>query len=129
MFEPRKWLTYWHAHPYSSLSSRHLRLHCCWLRLSADAPLDSVARFSLQCSVSCGVGTQRRKQVCQRLTAKGRRAPLSEMTCRHLPRPPLVRSCQMPVCSGKYEKSVPLRTCRFCSSCPDGFIFRIATCF
>ncbi|XP_070426084.1 ADAMTS-like protein 3 isoform X1 [Equus przewalskii] len=52
-----------------------------------------------KCSVSCGVGTQRRKQVCQRLTAKGRRAPLSEMTCRHLPRPPLVRSCQMPVCS------------------------------
>ncbi|EPY75049.1 ADAMTS-like 3 isoform 1 [Camelus ferus] len=29
-----------------------------------------------KCSVSCGVGTQRRKQVCQRLTAKGRRVPL-----------------------------------------------------
>ncbi|XP_034880141.1 ADAMTS-like protein 3 isoform X2 [Mirounga leonina] len=51
-----------------------------------------------KCSVSCGVGTQRRKQVCQRLTAKGRRVPLSEMMCRDLPGPPLVRSCQMPAC-------------------------------
>ncbi|XP_060473503.2 ADAMTS-like protein 3 [Panthera onca] len=52
-----------------------------------------------KCSVSCGVGTQRRKQVCQRLTAKGRRVPLSEVMCRDLPGPPLVRSCQMPACS------------------------------
>nr|XP_031296534.1 ADAMTS-like protein 3 isoform X4 [Camelus dromedarius] len=51
-----------------------------------------------KCSVSCGVGTQRRKQVCQRLTAKGRRVPLSEAVCRHLSGPPLVRSCHMPVC-------------------------------
>uniref|UniRef100_A0A4X1UQN3 ADAMTS like 3 n=1 Tax=Sus scrofa TaxID=9823 RepID=A0A4X1UQN3_PIG len=51
-----------------------------------------------KCSVTCGVGTQRRKQVCQRLTAKGRRVPLSETMCRHLPGAPLVRSCQMPVC-------------------------------
>uniref|UniRef100_A0A2K6TZ35 ADAMTS like 3 n=1 Tax=Saimiri boliviensis boliviensis TaxID=39432 RepID=A0A2K6TZ35_SAIBB len=52
-----------------------------------------------KCSVSCGVGIQRRKQVCQRLTAKGRRVPLSEMMCRDLPGLPLVRSCQMPECS------------------------------
>ncbi|EFB22032.1 hypothetical protein PANDA_015887, partial [Ailuropoda melanoleuca] len=52
-----------------------------------------------KCSVSCGVGTQRRKQVCQRLTAKGRRVPLSETMCRDLPGPPLVRSCQMSACS------------------------------
>ncbi|XP_045253340.2 ADAMTS-like protein 3 isoform X4 [Macaca fascicularis] len=52
-----------------------------------------------KCSVSCGVGIQRRKQVCQRLTAKGRLVPLSEMMCRDLPGLPLVRSCQMPECS------------------------------
>lgn len=52
-----------------------------------------------KCSVSCGAGTQRRKQVCQRLTAKGRRIPLSETMCKDLPGPPVVRSCQMPVCS------------------------------
>ncbi|KAB0369057.1 hypothetical protein FD755_019062, partial [Muntiacus reevesi] len=51
-----------------------------------------------KCSVSCGVGTQRRQQMCQKLTAKGRRVPLSETLCRHLSGPPLVRSCQMPVC-------------------------------
>ncbi|XP_008592990.1 PREDICTED: ADAMTS-like protein 3, partial [Galeopterus variegatus] len=52
-----------------------------------------------KCSVSCGAGVQRRKQVCQRLTAKGRRVPLGEMMCRDLPGLPLVRSCQMPACS------------------------------
>ncbi|XP_019495772.1 PREDICTED: ADAMTS-like protein 3 [Hipposideros armiger] len=52
-----------------------------------------------KCSVSCGVGTQRRKQVCQRLTAKGRRVPLSETMCRDLRGPPLVRVCRMPECS------------------------------
>lgn len=63
------------------------------------------AHFSLQCSVSCGVGTQRRTQECQRLTAKGQRVPLSEASCRGLPGPPLVRSCHMPVCSSKYVRS------------------------
>ncbi|XP_055273891.1 ADAMTS-like protein 3 isoform X5 [Moschus berezovskii] len=51
-----------------------------------------------KCSVSCGVGTQRRQQMCQKLTAKGRRVPLGETLCRHLSGPSLVRSCQMPVC-------------------------------
>uniref|UniRef100_A0A8C3X202 ADAMTS like 3 n=1 Tax=Catagonus wagneri TaxID=51154 RepID=A0A8C3X202_9CETA len=51
-----------------------------------------------KCSVTCGVGTQRRKQVCQRLTAKGRRVPLGETMCSHLPEAPLLRLCQMPVC-------------------------------
>ncbi|ELK18320.1 ADAMTS-like protein 3 [Pteropus alecto] len=61
-----------------------------------------------KCSVSCGVGTQRRTQVCQRLTAKGQRVPLGEASCRGLPGPPLVRPCHMPVCSSKYVRS-PLR--------------------
>ncbi|KAG8516403.1 ADAMTS-like protein 3 [Galemys pyrenaicus] len=59
-----------------------------------------------QCSVSCGVGTQRRKQACQRLTAKGRRVAVSELMCRGLPGPPLVRPCQMPACPGSSCPSV-----------------------
>ncbi|XP_057350761.1 ADAMTS-like protein 3 isoform X6 [Manis pentadactyla] len=51
-----------------------------------------------KCSVSCGVGTQRREQVCQKLTAKGQRVPLNERVCRDLPAAPLVRPCQMPAC-------------------------------
>ncbi|XP_053449589.1 ADAMTS-like protein 3 isoform X3 [Nycticebus coucang] len=51
-----------------------------------------------ECSVSCGAGIQRREQVCQRMTVKGRHVPLSEMMCRDLPGLPLERSCQMPVC-------------------------------
>ncbi|XP_024838117.1 ADAMTS-like protein 3 isoform X4 [Bos taurus] len=61
-----------------------------------------------KCSVSCGVGTQRRQQMCQKLTAKGRRVPLSETLCRHLSGPPLVRSCQMPVC-GKMKPEMKAR--------------------
>ena len=74
--------------------------------------------FSLQCSVSCGVGTQRRQQMCQKLTAKGRRVPLSETLCRHLSGPPLVRSCQMPVCGSKYGKSTLRGICSFYSPPP-----------
>ncbi|XP_059534365.1 ADAMTS-like protein 3 isoform X2 [Myotis daubentonii] len=69
-------------------------------------PQLSVGDWS-QCSVSCGVGTQRRKQVCQRLTAKGRRVPVSEALCGELPGPPLVRSCQMPACSKRKAETQP----------------------
>ncbi|KAM6201371.1 ADAMTS-like protein 3 [Rhynchocyon petersi] len=62
------------------------------------------------CSVSCGVGIQRRKQVCQRLTAKGSRIPLNEDMCRNLQAPLLVRSCQMPACTKvKTEMKTKLR--------------------
>lgn len=105
MFKPRKWLSSWHIRTENFLLFHPWRLCCCWLGLPAHAPFDSVAQLSFQCSVSCGVGIQRRKQVCQRLTAKGRRVPLSEMMCRDLPGLPLVRSCQMPECSSKYAVS------------------------
>uniref|UniRef100_A0A8C7B5Z4 ADAMTS like 3 n=2 Tax=Neovison vison TaxID=452646 RepID=A0A8C7B5Z4_NEOVI len=65
----------------------------------ADCPPQITVGDWSKCSVSCGAGTQRRQQVCQRLTAKGRRVPLAEMMCRDLPGPPLVRPCQMPACT------------------------------
>ncbi|XP_066211666.1 ADAMTS-like protein 3 [Saccopteryx leptura] len=64
-----------------------------------DCPPHVTAGDWSKCSVTCGIGTQRRKQVCQRLTAKGRRTLVSEALCRDLPGPPLLRSCQMPACS------------------------------
>ncbi|XP_008842665.2 ADAMTS-like protein 3 isoform X1 [Nannospalax galili] len=64
-----------------------------------DCPPELAARDWSKCSVTCGVGFQRRKQVCQRLTAKGRRVPLSEVMCRGLPGLPLMRPCRMPACS------------------------------
>ncbi|XP_063106181.1 ADAMTS-like protein 3 isoform X2 [Cavia porcellus] len=68
-----------------------------------DCPPQLVAGDWSKCSVSCGVGLQRRKQVCQRLTAKGRRVTLSEAMCRDLPPLPLIRPCQAPVCSEMKE--------------------------
>ncbi|XP_005381511.1 PREDICTED: ADAMTS-like protein 3 isoform X2 [Chinchilla lanigera] len=68
-----------------------------------DCPPHLVAGDWSQCSVSCGVGLQRRKQVCQRLTAKGRRITLSEAMCRGLPALPLVRPCQAPLCEMKVQ--------------------------
>ncbi|KAK1327725.1 hypothetical protein QTO34_012630 [Cnephaeus nilssonii] len=64
----------------------------------------SVGNWS-ECSVSCGVGTQRRKQVCQRLTAKGRRVPVSAALCGELPGPPLAQPCRMPACSKRREEA------------------------
>ncbi|XP_017921685.1 PREDICTED: ADAMTS-like protein 3 isoform X4 [Capra hircus] len=62
-----------------------------------------------KCSVSCGVGTQRRQQMCQKLTAKGRRVPLSDTLCWHLSGPPLVRSCQMPLCKTEMKPEMKAR--------------------
>ncbi|XP_048224838.1 ADAMTS-like protein 3 isoform X2 [Perognathus longimembris pacificus] len=51
-----------------------------------------------KCSVSCGVGIQRRRQVCQKLTARGLRVLLSEAACKGLTGPPVMRACQMRMC-------------------------------
>lgn len=96
--KPSKWLA--RASPLSPLETLPSLAGFTW-----PCSLDS-AHLSLQCSVSCGAGTQRRKQVCQRLTAKGRHVAVSEAMCRALPGFPLVRSCQMPACSSKYATCV-----------------------
>ncbi|XP_020032200.2 ADAMTS-like protein 3 [Castor canadensis] len=73
-----------------------------------DCPPQLVAGEWSECSVTCGVGVQRRTQVCQRLTAKGQRVPLSDLMCKDLPGPSLRRPCQMPAC-GKMKPETKTR--------------------
>ncbi|XP_054999019.1 ADAMTS-like protein 3 isoform X3 [Sorex araneus] len=63
-----------------------------------DCPPQLTTGHWSQCSVSCGRGTQRRKQVCHRLTAGGRRVPASKQMCEPNAELPLVRTCWMPAC-------------------------------
>ncbi|XP_069899461.1 ADAMTS-like protein 3 isoform X3 [Dipodomys merriami] len=60
-----------------------------------------------ECSVSCGVGVQRRRQVCQKLTARGVRVPLGNAACQGLAGPPLERPCQMRVCGEMKPETKP----------------------
>ncbi|CAL8350668.1 unnamed protein product [Merluccius merluccius] len=51
-----------------------------------------------KCSVSCGLGIQRREPVCRRLTATGHQVTLARWLCSGLASPPLVRTCRMMAC-------------------------------
>uniref|UniRef100_A0A8C5F9Q7 ADAMTS-like 3 n=1 Tax=Gadus morhua TaxID=8049 RepID=A0A8C5F9Q7_GADMO len=55
-----------------------------------------------KCSVSCGLGIQRREPVCRRLTATGQQVTLAKGLCSGLASPPLVRTCQM--CDVKWTR-------------------------
>ncbi|XP_076980461.1 ADAMTS-like protein 3 [Tamandua tetradactyla] len=63
-----------------------------------DCPPHFAAGNWSQCSSSCGAGTQRREQVCQQLSAGGRRVALSAALCGDQPGPPVVRSCRTTRC-------------------------------
>uniref|UniRef100_A0A8C5A1H6 ADAMTS-like 3 n=1 Tax=Gadus morhua TaxID=8049 RepID=A0A8C5A1H6_GADMO len=54
-----------------------------------------------KCSVSCGLGIQRREPVCRRLTATGQQVTLAKGLCSGLASPPLVRTCRMMACPSK----------------------------
>ena len=56
----------------------------------------------LQCSVSCGLGIQRREPVCRRLTSAGQQVMLARRLCDGLSSPPLVRTCRMTTCPSEY---------------------------
>ncbi|XP_029576651.1 ADAMTS-like protein 3 isoform X1 [Salmo trutta] len=51
-----------------------------------------------KCSVSCGLGIQRREPVCRRLTSAGQQVMLARRLCNGLSSPPLVRTCRMITC-------------------------------
>ncbi|XP_060923660.1 ADAMTS-like protein 1 [Limanda limanda] len=51
-----------------------------------------------KCSMSCGLGIQRREQRCRQLTAVGHQVTLDRELCSGLPSPPLVRACRMMAC-------------------------------
>ncbi|XP_006139313.2 ADAMTS-like protein 3 isoform X3 [Pelodiscus sinensis] len=64
-----------------------------------DCPPQLVAGEWSKCSLSCGVGIQRRKLACQKLTAKGQNVTLNVSMCSSLPTSSLVRSCHMNDCN------------------------------
>uniref|UniRef100_A0A803SZV5 Ig-like domain-containing protein n=1 Tax=Anolis carolinensis TaxID=28377 RepID=A0A803SZV5_ANOCA len=57
-----------------------------------DCPPQLVLEEWSRCSVSCGVGTQRRKSICRKLTAKGQHLALNASMCSI---PALIRPCHM----------------------------------
>ncbi|XP_019911543.2 ADAMTS-like protein 3 [Esox lucius] len=60
-----------------------------------------------KCSVSCGLGIQRRETVCQRLTSTGQQVTLARWHCDGLPSPPLIRTCRMITCPNNKKDMNP----------------------
>ncbi|XP_074901238.1 ADAMTS-like protein 3 isoform X1 [Buteo buteo] len=71
-----------------------------------DCPPQLVVGEWSKCSVSCGVGIQRRKLACQNLTAKGQYVTLNGSMCSGLSPSLLVRTCQMNACN-KIKPKLP----------------------
>ncbi|KAM3876867.1 ADAMTS-like protein 3 [Diretmus argenteus] len=63
-----------------------------------------------KCSVSCGLGIQRREPVCRRLAAMGHQVTLARGLCSGLPSPPLVRTCRMMACPKHKKEMRPKET-------------------
>uniref|UniRef100_A0AAQ5ZT26 ADAMTS-like 3 n=1 Tax=Amphiprion ocellaris TaxID=80972 RepID=A0AAQ5ZT26_AMPOC len=55
-----------------------------------------------KCSVSCGLGIQRREPLCRQLRGMGQQVTLARELCVGLTSPPLVRTCRMLTCPIKH---------------------------
>ncbi|KAM3625298.1 uncharacterized protein V6R79_009807 [Siganus canaliculatus] len=60
-----------------------------------------------KCSVSCGLGIQRRDLLCRQLTALGHQVTLVREQCSRLPSPPMVRTCRMMACPKDKKETRP----------------------
>uniref|UniRef100_A0A670Y9S1 ADAMTS like 3 n=1 Tax=Pseudonaja textilis TaxID=8673 RepID=A0A670Y9S1_PSETE len=69
-----------------------------------DCPPQLVVGPWSRCSVSCGVGTQRRKATCQKRTARGQHLALNGSLCRSFPASQLVRPCHRNACRDLKEE-------------------------
>ncbi|XP_055010314.1 ADAMTS-like protein 3 [Boleophthalmus pectinirostris] len=61
-----------------------------------------------KCSVSCGLGVQRREPQCQQLTASAQLLTLPWDRCSGLSSPPLIRTCRMMACPKPKKAMQPL---------------------
>ncbi|XP_058011738.1 ADAMTS-like protein 3 isoform X4 [Ahaetulla prasina] len=69
-----------------------------------DCPPQLVVGPWSRCSVSCGVGTQRRKATCQKQTARGQHLALNGSLCSGFPASQLVRPCHRNACRDLKEE-------------------------
>ncbi|KAM9312600.1 ADAMTS-like protein 3 [Gastrophryne carolinensis] len=71
-----------------------------------DCPLQLTTGEWSKCSVTCGIGIQRRTLVCQKITAKGQLVIVNGSLCHWLPVPALVRTCRVGACH-KNKQDLP----------------------
>lgn len=90
---------------------QHLQVSRCNTRSCRSIRISVVSNLPLQCSVSCGLGIQRRELLCLQLTATGHQVMLEREQCSGLPSPPLVRTCRMMACPSKSTQTSFIPSC------------------
>ncbi|XP_067838444.1 ADAMTS-like protein 1 [Heptranchias perlo] len=71
---------------------------------NVDCPTEWLPSEWLQCSTTCGEGTQRRHVVCKKMRRDGVSITLNISNCSGLPRPPLFRPCSFTPCARQNRK-------------------------